>query len=79
MPLFMDRHNVPGATAKDVAEAHMSDLELSSRHRVQFLSYWFDEESGGVFCFAHAPERNNLETTCSDSSAGSTILRTTRN
>jgi class 3 adenylate cyclase len=61
MPLFMDRHKVPGATARDAAEAHVSDLELADRHSVQFLSYWFDEDAGGVFCFASAPARANLE------------------
>jgi class 3 adenylate cyclase len=61
MPLFMDRHDVPGATAEDVAKAHVSDLELAGKHDVQFLSYWFDAESGGVFCFAKAPARENLE------------------
>jgi class 3 adenylate cyclase len=61
MPLFMDRHDVPGASAADVAEAHVSDLEVAGKHDVQFLSYWFDAESGGVFCFAKAPARENLE------------------
>jgi class 3 adenylate cyclase len=61
MPLFMDRHDVPGATAKDVADAHVSDLEASGKHGVQFLSYWFDAENGGVFCFANAPGHENLE------------------
>ncbi len=61
MPLFMDRHDVPGATAKDVAEAHVSDLEMSAKYGVDFLSYWFDAESGGVFCFAKAAAMENLE------------------
>lgn len=61
MPLFMDRHDVPGATAKDAAEAHLRDLEMSGKHSVEFLSYWFDAEAGGVFCFAKAPARENLE------------------
>lgn len=61
MPLFMDRHDVAGATAHDVADAHVSDLEKSAKHSVQFLSYWFDADSGGVFCFANAPARENLE------------------
>jgi len=61
MPLFMDRHDVPGATAKDVADAHVSDLEKAAKHSVQFLSYWFDAETGGVFCFANAPAPENLE------------------
>jgi class 3 adenylate cyclase len=61
MPLFMDRHDVPGATAKDVADAHMSDLEASTKHGVQFLSYWFDADRGGVYCFANAPSKDELQ------------------
>jgi class 3 adenylate cyclase len=61
VPLFMDRHDVPGATAQDVAEAHMSDIEKSQEYGVQFISYWFDAEAGGVFCFAKAPSRDTLE------------------
>ena len=60
MPLFMDRHDVPGATAKDSAEAHTRDLELSAEYDVQFLSYWFDADNEAVFCLANAPERENL-------------------
>ena len=57
----MDRHEVPGASAEDVAKAHVSDLEVAGKHEVQFLSYWFDADNGGVFCFARAPARENLE------------------
>ena len=60
MPLFMDRHDTPGATAQDVAQAHASDIEVSARFGVQFLSYWFDEQDGGVFCLAKAPTQENL-------------------
>ncbi len=60
MPLFMDRHDTPGASAQDVAQAHASDIEVSAKHGVQFLSYWFDEDHGGVFCFAKAPLKENL-------------------
>ena len=28
MPLFMDRHDVPGVTAEQVAQAHMADLDM---------------------------------------------------
>lgn len=61
MPLYLDRHDVPGATAEVVAEAHARDLSLSAKHQVQFLSYWFDDDSGEVFCLAKAPEGANLE------------------
>jgi class 3 adenylate cyclase len=57
----MDRHDVPGASPEDVVKAHVSDLELAGKHDVQFLSYWFDADNGGVFCFARAPARENLE------------------
>ncbi len=61
MPLYMDRHEVPGASAEVVAEAHARDLPLSAKHNVQFLSYWFDDDSGQVFCLAKAPDGQNLE------------------
>ncbi|MBI5158371.1 MAG: DUF4242 domain-containing protein [Acidimicrobiia bacterium] len=62
MPLFMDRHDVPGASAEDVAKAHISDLAIASQHGVQFISYWFDPDAGGAFCLAKAPERESLTT-----------------
>lgn len=55
MPLFMDRHDLPGATAEMVAQAHLSDLQAQARFDVQFLAYWFDADSGEVFCLAKAP------------------------
>lgn len=60
MPYFMDRHDVPGATARDAAEAHVKDLEVAASHDVQFFSYWFDADNGLVFCFAEAPAQENL-------------------
>lgn len=55
MPLFMDRHDVPGASAEDVANAHVSDLSVAGKYDVEFFSYWFDSSDGAVFCFARAP------------------------
>lgn len=60
MPLYMDRHDTPGATAEDVAQAHARDVELSAKHDVHFMSYWFDEDNGGAYCFAKAPGKENL-------------------
>ena len=54
MPLYMDRHNVPGATAQDAAKAHMADLEVAGQFGVDFFSYWFDSTEGAVFCLARA-------------------------
>jgi hypothetical protein len=58
MPLFMDYHNkVVGLTADAVAGAHQRDLEVQGRHKVNYLKYWFAEESGKVFCLVEAPSR----------------------
>ena len=61
MPLFMDRHNIPNATAQDVAAAHVADLAVAPEFGVQFISYWFDPRDGAVFCFANAPSANTME------------------
>ncbi|HEX3621972.1 MAG TPA: DUF4242 domain-containing protein [Acidimicrobiales bacterium] len=56
MPLFMDVHQkVEGLTADAVAGAHQRDLEVQSKHGVNYLKYWFDEGSGKVFCLVEAP------------------------
>ena len=55
MPLFMDIHNVPGATAEDLARAHAADLNVQHKHGVQCLKYWFNEGTGKVFCLIEAP------------------------
>ena len=44
MPLFMDRHDVPGVTAEQVAQAHLADLDMGVKFGVQFLAYWFDAD-----------------------------------
>jgi hypothetical protein len=55
MPLFMDVHTVPGASAADVGEAHRKDLETQGQHGVKYLRYWLDEKQGKIFCLAEAP------------------------
>ena len=60
MPLFMDRHDVPGVKAEDVAQAHMSDVAAEARHGVKFLAYWFDPDQGEAFCLAQAPAAESL-------------------
>jgi class 3 adenylate cyclase len=60
MPLFMDRHDVPGVTAELVAEAHSADLGMGARFGVQFLAYWFDADHGQAFCLAKAPSGESL-------------------
>lgn len=61
VPLYMDRHDVPGATAADVAQAHLLDVQVGAKHDVRFLTYWFDADAGAAFCFASAPAPRNLQ------------------
>ena len=60
MPLFMDRHDVPGVTAEQVAQAHLADLEVGATFGVQFLAYWFDAELAEAFCLAKAPTGDSM-------------------
>src|SRR4051812_16303536 len=55
MPLYMDIHNVPGANADALAEAHNLDLAVQDKHHVHYHKYWFNEEAGKVFCLVEAP------------------------
>ena len=58
MPLFMDVHKeVKGATAKDVAEAHRKDVATQDKYHVKYLRYFFDENSGRIYCLAEAPNK----------------------
>ncbi len=56
MPIFLDRHDLRGLTASDIAEAHRQDLEVQTRYGVRFLTYWFDEARGTGFCLIDAPD-----------------------
>ena len=47
MPLYMDVHTLEGGvSAKDVADAHMKDLQEQAKHGVDYKSYWVDEKAG---------------------------------
>jgi class 3 adenylate cyclase len=56
MPIFLDRHDLSGLTAGDIAEAHRKDLEVQDRYGVRFLTYWFDAQRGTGFCLIDAPD-----------------------
>jgi class 3 adenylate cyclase len=56
MPIFLDRHDLHGLTAADIAEAHRKDLELQERYGVRFLTYWFDQARSTAFCLIDAPD-----------------------
>jgi hypothetical protein len=52
----MDRHDVPGSTAEDVAEAHRKDVEIQDKYGVRYMTYWHDAERGTGFCLVDAPD-----------------------
>ncbi|WP_298794101.1 nickel-binding protein [uncultured Allomuricauda sp.] len=55
MPIFMDRHIVPGIEAKHAAEAHREDLKIQDEYGCRCMTYWVDEERGSAFCLIDAP------------------------
>jgi hypothetical protein len=58
MPLYMDvHHHVEGLTADAVAGAHEADLKTQDKHGVKYLRYWFNEQTGKVFCLVEAPSK----------------------
>ena len=61
MPIFMDRHDLAGATASDVGDAHRKDLEIQDQYGVKFLTYWFDEQRGTTFCLVEAPDKHTAQ------------------
>jgi class 3 adenylate cyclase len=61
MPTFMDRHDLPGASAEEVADAHVQDLRWEHDFGVRFLSYWFDPARGAAFCLVEGPDAGAVE------------------
>jgi hypothetical protein len=62
MPLYMDVHyRIDGLTAEGVIDAHRRDVQMQGRHGIRWVSYWFDEGSGRVFCLAEAPNAQASE------------------
>ena len=60
MPIYMDRHEIKGTSAAQVAEAHKKDLEIQDKYGCKALTYWFDEANGTTFCLIEAPEKEAL-------------------
>jgi class 3 adenylate cyclase len=62
MPLYMDRHEVPDdATPFDIAEAHARDVEVQAKYGVDYITYWFDHQSGAGFCLVEGPSAEVVE------------------
>ena len=60
--MYMDRHDLPGVTPEELADAHMRDVEVQERHGVRYHTYWFDPSNGSVFCLAEGPSKQAVET-----------------
>ena len=59
MPLFMDVHNsAQGVTVDDVVAAHLLDLKMQEKYDTRYLTYWFNQEAGKIFCLVDAPSKD---------------------
>lgn len=61
MTLYLDRHDLDGVSASDVAAAHELDLDVQEKHNVRYLSYWFDYQRQKAFCLVDAPNPDAAE------------------
>jgi class 3 adenylate cyclase len=59
--MYMDRHDLPGITPEELADAHMRDVEVQERHGVRYHTYWFDPDRKSVFCLAEGPNKDAVE------------------
>ena len=58
MPLYMDIHKLEGVTVEDVVDAHMKDEAVQEKYGVKYITYWFNEAVGKIFCLVDAPSVN---------------------
>ncbi len=61
MPIYMDRHIVPGIEAKHAAQAHREDLKIQDEYGCRCMTYWVDEERGSAFCLIDAPNEESVK------------------
>ena len=76
VPMFIDRHDAPGVTPEELANAHRLDVAIQDKHGVHYHTYWFDPDNGSVFCLAEGPSKQAIETVHRESHGllASTIL-----
>lgn len=61
MPIYMDRHIVPGIEAKHAAQAHREDLKIQDDFGCRCMTYWVDEDRGSAFCLIDAPNEEAVK------------------
>ena len=59
--MYIDRHDLPGVSPEELAQAHILDLAAQDQYGVRYHTYWFDPDSGSVFCMAEGPNREAVE------------------
>ncbi|MDQ1457281.1 MAG: hypothetical protein QOH28_2901 [Actinomycetota bacterium] len=76
VPLYIDRHDAPGVSPQELADAHMLDVAAQDAHGVRYHTYWFDPDNGSVFCLAEGPSRDAVEAVHQDAHGllASTVL-----
>ena len=58
MPLFMDIHrNHSDLDAEKAKAAHKADLDVQSKHGVEFVDYWYSSAEGVIYCLYNAPSK----------------------
>jgi class 3 adenylate cyclase len=55
MPMYMDIHEIHGATVEAVTKAHSADVATQRKYGVEYHKYWFNESTGKIFCLCTAP------------------------
>jgi class 3 adenylate cyclase len=55
MPMYMDIHEVAGATPEALQTCHFADLKVQDKYDVTYHKYWLNESQGKVFCLCTAP------------------------
>jgi class 3 adenylate cyclase len=61
MPYFLDRHEMRGVSAEEVARLHLQDLAGQGKYDVNYLTYWFDYDRQAAFCLVDAPSPDAAE------------------
>ena len=56
----MDRHELAGATAEEIAAAHVADITIQQQYGVEYVTYWFDYQRQHAFCLAEGPDRESV-------------------
>jgi class 3 adenylate cyclase len=61
MPLFIDVHELSGATTEEVAAAHVRDAAIQGDYGVSYKKWWLNPARGKLFCLCEAPSAQAAE------------------